>query len=433
MNNLFDNLQERIDACHAAGGGEIVIPPGRHITPALILRSNVHLRFLPGAVLCGSTSIDDYERGAPLFVDAVGVKRGYALIYAGDAHNIGISGPGVIDGNGAAFEGLPMRPMILRFVHCSRICIRDVMLRDSGAWVQHFLDCEDITIDGIEVQSTGMSNNDGINLDGCRRVTLSNSRFNSGDDGITLKTTTDAACRDVAITNCHITSECNGIKLGTESRGDFRNITVTNCTLHHVRLCGIEILSVDGANIDTVNISNITMDNVGGAVFLRLGRRSSKDRPVETGSMKNISITNVLARIYDDLPDTVDLRWCIPHGARSPSSIMGLPGHSIENIYLGNIDILHIGTGTMEDFERPVEEKPGEYPQWERFGPLPAWGFYFRHARNVTCRDLRFRLQSEDVRPCLYSDDVEKLSLSGIETPPSAHPLLVTRRAGQGL
>ena len=406
-------FQSQIDACHAAGGGEVLIPPGRHVTGSLVLKSNVHLRFAPGAILLGSDDHADYTgRNVPLFTDAVGVERGHALIFAQDARNIGLSGPGVIDGNGLAFTGRPHRPMILRFVRCTGLRLRDFTLKDSAAWVQHYLDCEDVLIDGITVDSRHCSNNDGINLDGCRRVTVANCRIHSRDDAITLKTTTAAVCRDIAIINCVLSTDCNGFKIGTESKAAFRNITVSNLTMHRVRLCGIEILSVDGADIDTVNISNVTMDDVGGAFFIRLGKRGLNEKISRPGSVRNVSITNVTAFIHDNLhPDTIDARWEVAHGARSPSSIMGLPGHPVENVYLGNIAIHHIGTGTPEDITRPVEEKPSEYPQWERWGALPAWGLYLRHSRGITGRDLRFRLQSPDARPCIHTEDVASLAL----------------------
>jgi polygalacturonase len=407
------NFQAQIEACHKAGGGEVVIPPGRHSVGCLVLRSNVHLRLSPGAVLVGTPDIAEYSReNVPLFTDAVGGERGHALIIASDAHNIGISGSGIIDGNGLAFAGQKHRPMLLRFVRCQGVRVRDVCLKDSAAWVQHYLDCEDVLIDGVTVNSLHCSNNDGINLDGCRRVTVSNCRIESKDDGITLKTTTVAACRDIVITNCSVSSECNGIKIGTESKSAFRNISISNCVLHRVRLCGIEVLSVDGAEIDTVNVSNVTMDRVGGAFFVRLGCRGLNEKIQRPGSVRNVSLTNVSALIFDDTPEEI-ASWEVAHGARSPSSIMGLPGHPVENVYLANISIHHIGTGTKEDGVRPVEEKPAEYPQWERWGALPAWGMYFRHAKRVTCRDLQFSLQNADARPWLHTEDAEELVLEG--------------------
>ncbi len=415
-----NRFQEQIDACHAAGGGQVFIPPGRHLTGSLVLKDNVHLHFAPGAVLAGSTDIADYtKRNVPLFIDAVGGERGHALIFAQGARNIGISGPGVIDGNGLAFAKNKHRPMLLRFVRCTGVRIRDITLKDSAAWVQHYLDCEDVLLDGLTVDSVHCSNNDGINLDGCRRVTVSNCRIDSRDDAITLKTTTTAVCRDIVITNCTLSTDCNGFKIGTESKASFRNITISNIAMHRVRLCGIEILSVDGANIDTVNITNVTMDHVGGAFFIRLGQRGLNEAIARPGSVRNVSLVNVTAFIHDNLhPDTIDPRWEVAHGARSPSSIMGLPGYPVENIYLANIAIHHIGTGTAEDAARPVPEKPAEYPQWERWGPLPAWGLYARHARNVTGRDLRFSLQAPDARPCIHTEDVEGLALRDTRMPP---------------
>jgi hypothetical protein len=413
--NLF---QQQIDACNTAGGGEVYIPPGRHVTGSLVLKSNVHLNFAPGAVLVGSDDISDYiGKNVPLFVDAVGGERGHALIFAQGAHNISLSGPGVIDGNGLAFVESKHRPMILRFIGCTGVRIRDLTLKDSAAWVQHYLDCEDVLLDGLTINSIHCGNNDGINLDGCRRVTVANCRIESKDDAITLKTTTAAICRDIGITNCTLTSECNGIKLGTESKAAFRNITIANITLHRVRLCGIEILSVDGAEIDTVNISNVTMDHVGGAFFIRLGQRGLNEKIPRPGCVRNISLTNISAHIYDDLPADKVQPWEVAHGARSPSSIMGLPGYPVENVYLANIAIHHIGTGTAADAARPVEEKPAEYPQWERWGPLPAWGLYVRHARNVTGRDLRFSLQAPDARPCIHTEDAAAFILDGTQQP----------------
>ena len=118
-----------------------------------------------------------------------------------------------------------------------------------------------------------------------------------------------------------------------------------------------------------------------------------------------------MAFIHDDLhPDTINPRWETAHGARSPSSVMGLPDWPVENVYLSNIFIHHIGTGTEEDKLRLVEEKPAEYPQWERWGALPAWGLYVRHARNITASDLRFQLQAPDARPCFFEADVDNLT-----------------------
>lgn len=416
---VLNRFQEQIDACHAAGGGVVFIPPGRHLTGSLVLKDNVHLHFSPGAVLLGAPDIAAYQNaGVPLFTDAVGGERGHALVFARDARNIGLSGPGVIDGNGLVFAKNKHRPMILRFVRCSRVRVRDITLKDSAAWVQHYLDCEDVLIDGVTVDSVHCSNNDGINLDGCRRVTVSNCRIDSKDDAITLKTTTASACRDIAIINCTLSTECNGFKIGTESKGDIRNVTVSNIAMRRVRLCGIEILSVDGAEIDTINVANVTMDHVGGAFFIRLGKRGLNERIARPGSVRNVSISNVTAFIHDNLhPETIDPRWEVAHGARSPSSIMGLPDYPVENVHLANIAIHHIGTGTAEDAVRPVEEKPAEYPQWERWGALPAWGLYARHARNVTGSDLLFSLQAPDARPCIHTEDVEGFDLRGTREP----------------
>jgi hypothetical protein len=40
------------------------------------------------------------------------------------------------------------------------------------------------------------------------------------------------------------------------------------------------------------------------------------------------------------------------------------------------------------------------------FGTLPAYGFYLRHARNVTLRDVEVGFDGEDLRPACVLRDV---------------------------
>lgn len=383
-------LQRSIDQVAAGGGGTVVVPPGRHETGTVILRGGVHLRLEPGAVLAGSRSLTDY----PLLP---GPFRGYAdnytersLIYAADADDAGIEGPGVIDGQGQAFPGpYKVRPYLMRFVNCRRVTVRDVTLRDAAMWVQHYLNCEDVLLDGVRVRSHVNANNDGIDIDCSRRVRIANCDISSGDDALVLKSTAYTPCRDVVVSNCVLQSRCNAFKLGTESNGGFENITFTGSTIYDTRLAGVALESVDGGTLERVVVSGITMNGVGAPIFLRLGDRG---RPPQAdgarppvGRLRHVLISGVYAA------------GCGPTGC----AIAGLPGAMIEDVTLENLRLEFAGGGSREQAERTPEESPDKYPEFQMFGPLPAYGFFVRHARDVQFRNVRVWTRTPDARPAL--------------------------------
>jgi polygalacturonase len=54
------------------------------------------------------------------------------------------------------------------------VTIRDVTLKDSEHWNLHLLGCEDVTVDGIRINSNLLGpNSDGIDIEACRDVTVS--------------------------------------------------------------------------------------------------------------------------------------------------------------------------------------------------------------------------------------------------------------------
>jgi polygalacturonase len=145
------------------------------------------------------------------------------LIFANEVSNIVITGFGTIDGNGAqqkphpnALKGdLDGRPRNILFISCKNIRVEGIRMVNAGIWNQHYLNCEDVIVDRINVYNHANRNNDGIDIDGCRRFTLSNSTFDTDDDAIVLKSTGPAGCENIVITNCIVSSFCNAIKAGT--------------------------------------------------------------------------------------------------------------------------------------------------------------------------------------------------------------------------
>jgi len=395
-------IQDAVDACARAGGGTVFFPAGAYLSGTIVLKSRVTLDLDAGAVLLGSKNLQDYPSFVPALRSFTDTYTERSLIYAEGLQDIGIRGRGVIDGQGAAFKGpYKVRPYMMRFVSCRNVSVTDVGIQDSPMWVQHYLACDEVEIRGIRVHSRVNVNNDGIDIDGSQRVRISDCEITSGDDAIVLKATADRPSKDVVITNCVLSTACNALKLGTESNGGFQNIVISNCTIYDTRLAGIAIEMVDGGVLDRVGISNIVMNGVATPVFIRLGDRARPfteggARP-PVGKLRNVSIANVQAA-----------------GAGGVGcAIAGLPGHAIENVVLENLRLTFAGGGKRADARREIPENAEKYPEHSMFGTLPAYGFYCRHVKGLSLRNIETGFVQDDERPALVCDDVEGLELAG--------------------
>ncbi len=268
-------------------------------------------------------------------------------------------------------------------------------------WVQHYLACDGVEIRGIRVHSRVNGNNDGIDIDCCQRVRISDCDIWSGDDAIVLKSTADRPCKDVVIANCVLSSLCNAIKLGTETNGGFENIAIANCSIYDTRLAGLTLQIVDGGTLDRVTVSNLAMVNVTAPLFLRLGDRgrpfqSGGARPA-VGRMRNVTISNIEA----------------VGAKRTGCAISGLAGHAIENVTLENVRLSFEGGGARQDAQRRIAENAQGYPEYNMFGVLPAYGLYCRHVKNLVVRNLHTAFERAEERPALACEDVEALEIDG--------------------
>jgi len=439
-------FQDAIDACAETGGGTVHVPPGRFVTGTLDM----------GAVILGSTNVADYPPTLCEYPSRSDRYTSRALIWGEGLRDIAITGYGTIDGQGAAFASnkateqemaeitsafqqqgryLPNpdyfnRPFLIRLISCKYVHIENIRLRNSAMWMQQYLNCEFVSIRGINVINHGAPNNDMIDIDGCRYVTISDCYGDTGDDALTLKSTGAAATEHVAITNCVLSSHCNAVKMGTESTGGFKDITITNCVIKRSPqqevvagraegLAGIALEIVDGGVMDRIAISNVTIEGTTAPIFLRLGNRARPAKETDpkppVGAMRNISISNVVAT-----------------GASSTGcAIAGLPGHPIENLALSNVRISFQGGGTLEHFNRDISEEASGYPECTMFGTLPAYGFYIRHARGVLLDDLTLSCDKPEQRPAIVCKDVNGLRITGLAaaSSPDAPGQLVLRDA----
>lgn len=408
-------IQRAIDACNAAGGGEVLVPAGDWKTGSIFLKSNVTLRLENGATLYGSTDIKDY---IPVKTDYVSLRTHtptIQLIYADKARSVAITGQGTIDGRGAAFpkltwddEGIT-RPHLLRFIQCSDITVSGITLRNSGCWMQHYLACDRLKIQGITVYNRNNYNNDALDLDGCHDVVVSDMIADSDDDAITLKSTSPRLCEDITISNCTVSSHCNGIKLGTETNGGFRNIIIRGVTVKPsadqstqffgydggIGHSAISLEIVDGGTMTNVDIADITIRGTQCPIFIRLANRAraySPDVPVENiGSISGI-------RLHDILIDDAG-----PGG----SSITGLAGHPVRDVELRDITIRH--AGGQPETPAPTDEKAADYPESTMWGILPAQGFWLNHTDGVRISNLRVIPATPDARPAILATDSPNL------------------------
>ena len=400
------SIQAAIDACSESGGGIVWFPAGRYVSGTIYLKSHVTLYLNAGSELAGSKNLKDYPVTISKVRSYTDTYTDKSLIYGEDLDQVAITGQGTIDGNGASFENngpYKMRPYLIRIINCRKVQVRDVSIINSPMWVQHYLACEDVSISGITVKSRVNSNNDGIDIDGCDNVRISNCFIFSGDDGIVLKSTLDKPCKNVTITNCTISSDCNAFKLGTETNGGFQNITFSNCTIYDTRLAGITLQMVDGGTMDRVAISNVTMNNVSSAIFIRLGNRA---RPYAE-QLPKIGMGRLTHVIIDNIQAT--------NVGKVGCSITGLPGSMVEDITLKNICLTFEGGGTEDLMRNEIPELPQAYPEHQMFGTLPAYGFYCRHARNITFNNIDLGYDKPEARQAFVFDDVENLLLTGIK------------------
>lgn len=399
-------IQAAIDACHRQGGGTVLLPAGTFLSGSVHLKSGVNLHLDHGATLLASKDQADFDPYETLgFKNAADRETSFfhhALIWAEDAERVAITGSGTIHGNRPKRGG--PKPIALK--RCKFVAIQGITILDSPNYCISLLGTDYVNIDGVTILN-GFS--DGIDPDCCHHVRIANCHIESWDDAIVPKTSFSLGQRrsveNLTVTNCVLSSNCNVFKLGTESGGDFRNIAVSNCAMFarpnkRPPISGISLLSVDGANIDGVTISNIAMTDVRCPVFLRLGNRG-RDMPKPIpGTLRNVVIDGIVA---------IGSQW--------PSAIVGIPGHPVEGVSIANMRVSSRGGGTREQARAVVPEHLAKYPSADMFGILPASCFYCRHAADLTMSGIHWRGQAADLRPAVVCEDVSGVMIESLDVP----------------
>ena len=443
-------IQAAIDAANEAKGGKVIFPKGKFLTGSIEMKSNVDIYLEEGAILLGSTNPCDYKametEGRPVSPKNDDNSQ-LALVLAHNANNISLTGKGMIDGQGRALAlnidslyhaGVPVdpnyskksmrpsetaRPKLFRFSECHQIKISDLAIKNAACWGLSFELCSNLTINHIALTNRAYWNNDGMDITDCRNVRITNCDVNSADDGICLKSYYPGHFNDsIYIADCTIRSSASAIKFGTASYGGFKNVIIKNIKIFDTFRSAIALESVDGGVIENIDIRNINAVNTGNAIFIRLGHRDGQS----PGAIKNILIKDVKVQVPFGRPDiNYDMRGPEVDFFHNPfpSSIVGIPGHEIENVVLENIEIGYPGRASKGMAYVPlsrldqVSEEVKNYPEFSMFGELPTWGFYVRHAKGLTFTNIKLTLDKQDFRPAFVFDDVDGIKMEQIKLP----------------
>ena len=374
-------INRAIDACNEQGGGQVVLPAGTYLCGSIHLKSNVDLHLTPGArILASPASMKAYDEsetfGGPEYQDGGHTYFHNSLIWAEGQSNICITGRGTIDGEGLTRHdteqagnvqggsiGTGDKAIALKL--CRNILIRDITIVRGGHFAIIVTGCDIGTIDNLLIDT----NRDGIDIDCCKYLTVSNCKVNTpNDDAIVLKSSyalkKPVLCEHILITNCLVTGYklgtlldgtyvpekvnwvCGRIKLGTESNGGYRNIAISNCTC--MWSSGLAFEVVDQGLMENITVSNISMSHVHHyPIYITTGcrNRGPKER-TSVSSARDISISNVVADDCDSLAGII---------------VTGMEGYPIHNVSLSNIRLQFRGGG--KKVEGDYREQSTHYPE----------------------------------------------------------------------
>ena len=431
-------INAAIEAAVRDGGGQVLLPAGTYLSGSIRLKSNIDLHLSAGCtILAAPASMKAYDPsesfgGFPEYQDGGHTYFHNSLIWAEGQTNVSITGRGMIDGQGLTKKdtekggkvqggsiGTGDKAIALKL--CRNILIRDVTIFRGGHFAIIVTGCDRGTIDNVTIDT----NRDGIDIDCCKYLTVSNTKVNTpSDDAIVLKASyalkQAVPCEHILITNCLVTGYklgtflsgeyqpekvnwvCGRIKLGTESNGGYRNITISNCTC--MWSSGLAFEEVDQGRMENICVTNIAMEHVHHyPIYITTGCRNRGPKEVtQPSSARNIQISNVIATDCDSLCSII---------------VTGMKDEPVRNVWLSNIRLHFRGGGTKDLVKRDYREQGTNYPEPRWAGPTPAYGLYARHVEGLHVNDVTFRYERPEYRPAMMLDDVRDVTLNQIDAP----------------
>lgn len=407
------HLQAAIDAAHEAGGGTVLIPPGVYRSGTLFLKDNVSLHVQAGATILGSPELADYVE---MTWGHNKDRQPYHLIVIKDAQNVAIEGGGTIDGNGPAFwqgydpaedpqwimaQELKISPMV-EVQNARDVRIKDITLRTGGGWTLHLYNSDQVQVQGAKILNNVFApNGDGIDISGCRDVTISDCIIKTCDDAICLKTMVDTKeCRRVTVTNCIIECACAALKIGNESFRDIRQVVFSNSVIYNSSRA-FAIYAESAGTVEDIIVNNIVTDSKAPLLYNRPIHLSLYLPPPGAGSrngdwmfkeqkqhdyegrmprLRNVTITNFHAKTGGRLLMTAG------------------EGYEIENLTLQNINLTY---PWIEDPVPNVDEvKSSQFAPVSRAAKTAKAAIVTENIRNLVLDNLLISWpETEEVPP----------------------------------
>ncbi len=442
------SINRAIDDVAQRGGGTVYFPAGVYLCYSIHLKSKVGLYLDQGAVILGGptpmegTATGGYDHAEPQgdwepYQDYGHNHWHNSLLWGEGLHDISITGPGLIWGKGLSrgWDNEKTRPdsyktgvgnKAIALKNCRNVLLRDFKILEGGWFGILATGVDNFTIDNLIIDTI----RDGMDIDCCRNVRVSNCTVNSPwDDAICPKSSYALGyarpTENVTITNCYVTgvyevgSVVNGtwkrlpadphsyntgrIKLGTESNGGFKNITISNCVFESCQ--GFALESEDGAIVEDITFTGITMRDIRTApFFLRLGARLRGPAGTRPGVMRRIVLSNITCTGSSLLP----------------AILSGIPGHCIEDIKISNVILNQQGGAPASMAALDPPEKEAAYPDPFMFGDLPASGLFARHVRNLDVSHIDIQTREPDARPAVWLNDVDGVDFFRLRTPHGA-------------
>ncbi len=418
-------LQSAIDACNKDRGGTVLVPAGVFVIGTVELKSNVTLHIAAGGTLLGSADGKQYHaaQGIPLHGDTTLRDGNVGLIYAINAENITIEGPGTINGQGLQFRrprrgvappsgrGGDHRPYHLLFYRCKNIRLRDLFLLDSAYHSVRIIESNFVWAYGLHIYNRVNGNNDGFHFISSQYVHVSDCDVQSGDDACALF----GSCRFVTVTNSTFSTRWAVFRFGG---GNPENITISNCVIYETYGCPIKMQFGPDSRAQNILFNNLVLQDVTGPISIDVhGRGHPADgagTSAPQGYVRNIIFNGLQCRVvakgrqFPDIPFHQEYR---PGETRQCIVLNCIGNGVLEHVVLNDVRVTYGGGGTQAEALRKVPQIAGEYFQ---IGTPPAYGLYARGVRGLSLSNVRFETIRPDLRPAAVLDDVSDAAISSL-------------------
>ena len=425
-------LQAAIDQCTKDGGGTVLVPAGIFNIGITELKSNVTLHISAGGTLLGTDDGSQYHAidEIPLRGDSTLGDGNWSLLYAVNAKNVTVEGPGTIDGQGQQFRSLvrgekppsgiggAQRPYHILFHRCENIVVRNLDLVRCAFHSIRVIQSKRIHMDNLYIHNRVNTNNDGFHFISCEYVSINNCTLLVQDDACALF----GSCKNITVTNCVFSTRWSIFRFGG---GSAQNIAVSNCIIYETYGCPIKISSSQ-SQMENMTFSNLILKDVTGPIGIGfsgssgLGREDGGAAAMPASYVRNISFNNIRATIVASPPAEKEgqLMGTIYDGEQhSCITLNGVGDAIIENISFSDVHVTYAGGGTAElAAKRDIPQLAREYfGVWAQppLGP-PAYGLFARNVKGLTLHNIRFEVTSSDLRPAIVFDSVQDVVINGL-------------------